>query len=175
MLIDDDIWRVVPCIVRTVIRTSKSPAYKASLFMTRTISQPNLVKITTTHNNTMAYTTRNAISCFAQTNGDSVATQIHKIHKLNLKFRQACSQLVMLNNTIEEVEVRYNRALTENHKSYRYTLRLRLVTVEAVRDQFYKYANNMADILHELQLRLYNQHGVIWSPSLSVEMMDDSD
>ena len=119
--------------------------------------------------------TRNGINHSFHRSGNSAATQIHRIHNLYQKFRLACAQLVMLNNTIEDIDVRYDRASGENRKSYRYTLRLRLQTLEGVRNQFYKYANCMADILHELQLQLFNEAGIVWNPSLSVEMMEYSD
>ena len=108
-------------------------------------------------------------------NENSSATIIHRIQKLNKKFQIACSQIVLLNNNIDEITVRHRRAAGDNRKSYRYTLRLTLVTLEGVRNQFHKYAARMADILQYLQSKLYTECGLVWSPSLSVEMMDNSD
>ena len=108
-------------------------------------------------------------------NENSSATIIHRIQKLNKKFQLACSQIVLLNNNIDEITVRHRRAAGDNRKSYRYTLRLRLVTLEGIRNQFHKYAARVADILQYLQSKLYTECGLVWSPSLSVEMMDNSD
>ena len=36
--------------------------------------------------------------------------QIYKIRDLNRKFRLSCTQLTLINNLIEETEVRYNRS-----------------------------------------------------------------
>ena len=80
-------------------------------------------------------------------NENSSATIIHRIQKLNKKFQLACSQIVLLNNNIDEITVRHRRAAGDNRKSYGYTLRLRLVTLEGIRNQFHKYAARMADIL----------------------------
>ena len=103
------------------------------------------------------------------------ATIIHQMQKLNRRFTVACSQIVVLNNSIDETAVRHKRAADDNCKSYRYMLRLKLVTLEGVRDQYHRYAVRMADVLQQLQYKLYTECGLVWSPSRSLEMMDDSD
>ena len=84
----------------------------------------------------------------------------------------ACSQLVKLNNMIDEIEVRYFRAQTINRKSYRYVLRLRLCSIESIRNMFYEYAYAQADELEKMQIELYTKTGFVWNDSVSEENDD---
>ena len=70
-------------------------------------------------------------------NMDTTKEQIYKIRDLNKKFRLSCTQLIHINNLIEETEARYNRSQQVNRRSYRYILRLKLCSLEGVRNMFY--------------------------------------
>ena len=100
---------------------------------------------------------------------------IYKIRDLNCKFRMACSQLILINNMIDETEARYNRSQVENCRSYRYVLRLKLCTLEGVRNMFYEYAYAKADELEKMQLELYNKTGMAWNDSLTRESDSEDD
>ena len=100
---------------------------------------------------------------------------IYKIRDMNRKFRQACSQLILINNLIDETEARYNRSQAEGRRSYRYILRLKLCSLEGVRNMFYEYAYAKADQLEKLQLELYNKCGISWNDSLAQESDNDDD
>ena len=106
-------------------------------------------------------------------NMDTTKESIYKIRDLNRKFRLSCSQLILINNLIDEIEARYNRSQAENRRSYRYILRLRLCTLEGVRNQFYEYAYDAADRLEKMQLELYNKTGIAWNDGLAVESEDE--
>jgi len=67
------------------------------------------------------------------------------------KFRRACQQIRLLNHRIEDAQVRYDRAYKDNRRSFRYTCRLQLATLEGMRNMFYEYACNRADELESLQ------------------------
>ena len=83
--------------------------------------------------------------------GDNLVDRIGGIDR---KFRRACAQIVLLNNEIEALQTRYNRAMKRNRRSFRYSVRLRLATLEGIRNMFYEYASRMADELEELQERV---------------------
>ena len=101
---------------------------------------------------------------------------IYKIRDLNRKFRKSCAQLILINNLIDETETRYNRSQAENRRSYRYILRLKLCTLEGVRNMFYEYAYAKADELEKMQLELYNKSGIAWNDALAQESdNEDSD
>lgn len=67
------------------------------------------------------------------------------------KFQRACAQVLLLNNLVQELQTRYDRAVQDNHRQYRYTLRLRLCTVEGLRNMYYEYACHSADEIEALE------------------------
>ena len=93
--------------------------------------------------------------------------EIYKIRNLSRKFRLCCDQLVRLNNLVEDVEIRYNRSQADNRRSYRYILRLKLCSLEGVRNMFYEYAYAQADRLEDMQLDLFNRTGIAWNEDLA--------
>ena len=88
------------------------------------------------------------------------AELVCQIRTLDKKFKQACNQLVLLNNFIEYTQNRYDRAVRNNRRSFRYSYRLRLCTLEGVRNMFYEYASQSADELDTLQDRLMNEFNI---------------
>ena len=70
------------------------------------------------------------------------------------KFQRACSQVVLLNTLVQELQTRYDRAVRDNLRTYRYALRLRLCTVEGIRNMYYEYATATADKIEELENRM---------------------
>ena len=61
-------------------------------------------------------------------------------NRQDAKFRRACQQIRLLNRRIDDAQVRYDRGYSANQRSYRYTLRLQLATLEGTRNMFYEYA-----------------------------------
>ena len=98
---------------------------------------------------------------------------VRKIHKTNLKFKKACKAIVLLNNSLESLQVRYNRARGSDRRSFRYNIRLRLCTVEGARNMFYEYASQQADEMEELQDKLMTSEDEFYSSEGSVN--SDSD
>ncbi len=107
-------------------------------------------------------------------NMNKTSEMIYAIRDLNRKFRLCCSQLIMINNLIDETETRYKRAQAVGRRSYRYILRLKLCTLEGVRNQFYEYAYSSADKLEEMQLDLYRKTGIAWNEAMN-EDNDEED
>lgn len=70
---------------------------------------------------------------------------------MEAKFQKACKQLILLNNWVRAVNARYQRALKGDQRTWRYMLRLRLCTVEGLRNMFHEYATDMADRLDRLE------------------------
>ncbi|WAR01288.1 hypothetical protein MAR_007846 [Mya arenaria] len=73
------------------------------------------------------------------------------------RFQRACDQIVLLNIRLEDTQKRYKRAKNENHRVFRYPLRLRLASIEGVRNMYYDYAFNMAERVAELRQELFNE------------------
>lgn len=112
---------------------------------------------------TMYYTEENQKSCDV----------VKRIQKTNLKFKKACKAIVLLNNSLESLQVRYNRARGSDRRSFRYNIRLRLCTVEGARNMFYEYASQQADEMEELQDKLITSEDEFYSSEGSVN--SDSD
>lgn len=76
---------------------------------------------------------------------------------MQTKFQNACSQVILLNNCIQDAQIRYDHALRDNHRSFRYMLRLRLMSLEGARNMFHEYASRKAEELDSMQERLSAQ------------------
>jgi hypothetical protein len=79
---------------------------------------------------------------------------LETFHKIDRKLRRACQQIRLLNHRSEDAQIRYDRAYKKNRRSFRYTCRLQLATLEGMRNMFYEYACNRADELQALQEEL---------------------
>ena len=79
---------------------------------------------------------------------------------LNKKFRLSCKQVVLLNNSVEHLQHRYDSAVTATNRTFRYFLRLRLATLEGIRNMYYEYACRKADELDAMHERLLSE-GII--------------
>ena len=77
--------------------------------------------------------------------------EIDHYHQLQRKFRKACKQVILLNNQVQDSNIRYLQAVKSNRKSFRYVGRLKLATIEGVRDMIYEYAARAADELDTMQ------------------------
>lgn len=77
------------------------------------------------------------------------------------RFRRACEQIVLLNQKLEELQLRYGRAKSDNLRSYRYSLRLRLAVVEGLRNTYYEYAHGKADEVAELRQELFGEEVMV--------------
>ncbi|KAK6165689.1 hypothetical protein SNE40_022570 [Patella caerulea] len=72
------------------------------------------------------------------------------------RFRRACQQVVLLNNKLKELQVRYDRARRDQMRSFRYNIRLRMSGAEGVRNAYYEYARLKADRVLYLRYRIRN-------------------
>ena len=73
------------------------------------------------------------------------------------QFRRSCDQIVLINQTLKQLTFRYKKAKTENSRSFRYPLRLRLAIVEGVRNMYYDYAKQKAEEVQNLREELLEQ------------------
>lgn len=78
-----------------------------------------------------------------------------KLNDAQAKFERACQQIVLLDQKIKDLEVRYKRAVKHKKNSFRYNLRLRLSVVTGVKMMYHHYASTKADELHRLHRQRY--------------------
>ena len=96
-----------------------------------------------------------------------------ELKKINKKFRLACSQVVLLNNEIEYMQNRYDVAVSEDSHSFRYFLRLKISTLEGVRDMMYEYAGRRADQIDAMHEELLTE-GIIDEELNFSDLEDDN-
>ena len=70
------------------------------------------------------------------------------------RFRRACEQVVLINNKLQELQVRYDRARRDELRSFRYNIRLRMSGAEGVRNAYYEYARQKADTILHLRSKI---------------------
>ena len=79
-----------------------------------------------------------------------------QVLKMDAKFQKACEQVLVLNNMMKELQIRYDRAARDNLRTYRYALRLRLCTVEGLRNTLYDYVTQKADDIEQMEEEMRN-------------------
>ena len=97
---------------------------------------------------------------------NSVSTLHFNLSETEYRFRRACEQVVLLNNKLQDLQVRYARAKRDERGAFRYNIRLRMSGVEGVRNAYYEYARQKADKV------LYLRHQI--RSTLSTDCEDDS-
>ena len=88
------------------------------------------------------------------------------------RFERACEQIVQLHYSLEALQQRYNKAKKDNHKSFRYSLRLRIAVVDGMRNMYYDYAHKKAEVVVELRQELFGEVVDIVSDETDVEMYE---
>lgn len=78
-----------------------------------------------------------------------------ELYETECRFKKACDQVILLNDRLQGLQLRYNKAKEENHRSFRYNLRLRMATVEGVRNAYYEFACEKAEKIAELRYYLH--------------------
>ncbi len=72
------------------------------------------------------------------------------------KVKEACRQVALLNKKVAASQIRYKRALRQNRKTFCYTMRMSIATIESIRSMFYEYADRKARCLYKVS-RQYQQ------------------
>ena len=88
------------------------------------------------------------------------------------RFFQCCQQIVLIDQKLDIVQTRYNRADSDNFRSMRYSIRLQLATIEGVRNAYYEYAKSKAQEMARLRQELF---GVDTAVEDYVELPDEED
>ena len=73
------------------------------------------------------------------------------IRKEYIKFQKACRQVVLMNNQVKEISTRYKRVVRDSLRNYHYLLRLRLCTVESLRNMYHEYSCRQTEKIADLE------------------------
>ena len=98
-------------------------------------------------------------------------TVLCDIRSRNKVFRRACSQVILLNHQIETAKARYDRARAVKRLSFRYSNRLKLTSLEGVRNLIYEFACVKCEEIETLQGKLRQLTGGVYD----FEESDSSD
>ena len=119
-----------------------------------------------------------ATSTSAVNNDDVIANSemLREYLALEQKLVLACRQLKVVKSLLADLQDRYHRAFP-NLRSFRYSLRLRMVTVHAVAYMYYHYADRCAAQLADMQAALERLGLLPDSDDVSVseDSLSDSD
>lgn len=74
-----------------------------------------------------------------------------QLNETEIRFKRACEQVVLLNDKLEGLQRRYDKARQDDQRTFRYTLRLKMASVEGVRNAYYEYACEKAEKIAELR------------------------
>ena len=74
------------------------------------------------------------------------------------RFQKACQQIVQLQQKMGDLQFRYNKAWRQNHRSFRYSLRLRMAVVEGLINMYYNYAHTKAYTIADLRRQLFGEN-----------------
>ena len=97
------------------------------------------------------------------------------IRTRNKVFRRACSQVILLNHKIESAKAHYDRARAVKRLSFRYSNRLKLTSLEGVRNLIYEYACVKCEEIENLQARLRQLTGGVYDFTETDDSESDSE
>jgi len=83
---------------------------------------------------------------------------IQKMLEAESCFRRACRQILVLNRMVTDMQFRYDTALKQNARAFRYALRVRIAVLEGVRSMYFEYASMKADMIVELRKQVQQEH-----------------
>ena len=76
----------------------------------------------------------------------------YSVEKMKKFYIQSCQQVVLLNNQLDELRLRYQRADAAGNKPSCANLRIQLCVTEGVRDMYYEYASHSMERLNLIAL-----------------------
>ena len=97
-----------------------------------------------------------------------------KLRATNKVFRRACSQVILLNHKIEAAKTRYDRARAVKRLSFRYSNRLKLTSLEGVRNLIYEHASAKCEEIEGLQAKLMELTGGVYDFTSDDEEYENS-
>ena len=80
-----------------------------------------------------------------------------QLYESKRRYQRACDQLVLLNDKLDALNNRYRKAKTENHRSFRYHLRMRIIVVEGMLDAYTNYACLKKNEVLDLSFKLFGE------------------
>ena len=80
-----------------------------------------------------------------------------KLQDSENRTQKACQQMISLSNHLQYLKNKYEKAVHDNLRSYRYPLRMRIVVLEGVINMFYQYTSEKHSEAEALRYELFGQ------------------
>lgn len=81
-----------------------------------------------------------------------------KMNEAQTRFEKACKQIILLDQRMKGLEVRYKLAVRQKNNSFRYNLRSRLSVVTGLKMMYHHYASTKAEELTLLRRQFEEQY-----------------
>lgn len=88
---------------------------------------------------------------------DSSSSLYVKLQDAENKTLKACQQMLLLSDKLEYLKNKYEKAVADNIKSFRYPLRMRIVVLEGVINMYYQYTSEKHREAEMLRYELFGQ------------------
>ena len=92
---------------------------------------------------------------------------IKEIYGYHKELKHVCSQILLLNNTIAEQKVRFDRAVDQDRREFLLLIKHKIETVQAVRDMFEHYLSEKAEMIEVMMKKLEEVTGIVYSTYLA--------
>lgn len=99
---------------------------------------------------------------------------VARIMTAQTAFRRACNQIMILNRIISDMQKRYEQAMKQHARAFRYSQRVRIAIMEGVRNMFYMYAQQKADLVLQLREQIQLEHEYVTATEDDLENEDES-
>ncbi len=67
-------------------------------------------------------------------------------------LRRACCQVILLNNRIQQMKIRYDRVQGDNHSSFKHGIKTKMLSLVSIRNIMYHYADMKNEELEDLRV-----------------------
>ena len=80
-----------------------------------------------------------------------------KLQDAENRTQKACQQMLLLSDKLEYLKNKYEKAVIDNIRSFRYPLRMRIVVLEGVINMYYQYTAEKHKEAEMLRFKLFGQ------------------
>lgn len=80
-----------------------------------------------------------------------------QLHEAECRFQRAFDQIILLNGKIDGIRRRYDKARAANDKCFRYSLRMRILTLEGLIKCYCQYACLKKNEALDLRFKLFGE------------------
>ena len=98
---------------------------------------------------------------------------VERIMIAQTSFRRACGQIMVMNRVISDMQKRYDLAMKQHARAFRYSQRVRIAVLEGVRNMYYEYARQKADLILYLREQIQLEQEYVVAHENDTEIGDE--